>query len=303
MITSICQECGKEILGKQAVHWCSDDCKIRRGACNKPKTWLIKCDGCGKVFEADKPRVHYCSADCPGRNRPEPVRTLICSDCGKQYVSVGRRKRIRCVECDKKHKSMQVMLARKKKNPHVRIGIGSGNGQHWKDADMTDAERREHRLALRRENYAKKKAMQGAAGCSKIVYRRIAIALHGEACCFCGYSDFPEALETHHRDMDRSNNNADNLFILCSNCHRIVHARISRGLCKYNEDPEGGKQFVLSVFDTTKAEVKQRKKSGTSSSSQSDLKAVRNRSQGQSIPAGEDLPSADTRPLQLQFEL
>lgn len=41
----------------------------------------------------------------------------------------------------------------------------------------------------------------------------------------CEYTPFTGkwALEVHHIDEDRTNNEPDNLMTLCSNCHREMH--------------------------------------------------------------------------------
>lgn len=43
-----------------------------------------------------------------------------------------------------------------------------------------------------------------------------------KSCCRCGYEN-AEALEVHHKDRNRSNNEIDNLEVLCCNCHRLEH--------------------------------------------------------------------------------
>lgn len=303
MVTSVCQQCGKLIRKKLAVHWCSDVCRSKRDAAYYPKTWTVVCAGCGKQFEATTSKMQYCSADCPGRKRPEPVRELICVDCGERFTAIGRRRRLRCDTCHKKYRSFLVMQYKKRNNPMTQIGVGSGNVQHWKQCDKDDVQERERKLTLRREAYRRKKEAQGAAGYSRTSYRKIAEALHGLSCCFCGYNQFAEALETHHRDMDRTNNDPSNLYILCSNCHRIIHVRISKELRQYTGDPDAARKFVMAVFDQTKTEVKLRNQAGTNSCSQSEPKAGRDASQGQSVPAGEELLSADTRPQQLDLNI
>lgn len=48
--------------------------------------------------------------------------------------------------------------------------------------------------------------------------------LHKEKKCEkCGWSEYPEILEVHHRDRDRSNNDLENLEVLCPTCHEIEH--------------------------------------------------------------------------------
>ena len=41
-------------------------------------------------------------------------------------------------------------------------------------------------------------------------------------CEECNF-DNPLALEVHHKDRNRKNNNLDNLQLLCCNCHTIKH--------------------------------------------------------------------------------
>jgi len=41
-------------------------------------------------------------------------------------------------------------------------------------------------------------------------------------CVCCSTSD-KRVLTVHHKDVDRKNNNVDNLIWLCHNCHHLVH--------------------------------------------------------------------------------
>lgn len=43
-----------------------------------------------------------------------------------------------------------------------------------------------------------------------------------EICERCGYGKF-KILEVHHRNRDRSNNNIENIELLCPNCHAEEH--------------------------------------------------------------------------------
>lgn len=54
-------------------------------------------------------------------------------------------------------------------------------------------------------------------------YRNKAFALLGEICSICGYKENLAALEVHHKDKNRTNNEVTNLQVLCCNCHRIHH--------------------------------------------------------------------------------
>ena len=44
----------------------------------------------------------------------------------------------------------------------------------------------------------------------------------GKVCGRCGYNKH-EILQIHHKDKDRSNNNLDNLELICPNCHFEEH--------------------------------------------------------------------------------
>ena len=48
------------------------------------------------------------------------------------------------------------------------------------------------------------------------------LELRGPRCERCGYAQV-EMLHVHHRDRDRSNNDASNLELICPNCHYEEH--------------------------------------------------------------------------------
>lgn len=60
-------------------------------------------------------------------------------------------------------------------------------------------------------------------------YRDIAFRLYPHCCARCGYDKHPEILEVNHKDVDRSNNAAENLEILCPNCHEEFHFTTQTG--------------------------------------------------------------------------
>lgn len=53
-------------------------------------------------------------------------------------------------------------------------------------------------------------------------YRKKAFKLLNNICDLCGYSNV-DALEVHHKDKNRDNNDISNLQILCANCHTLTH--------------------------------------------------------------------------------
>ena len=54
-------------------------------------------------------------------------------------------------------------------------------------------------------------------------YRKNALDHYGAVCEECGYQEYAQVIEVHHRDHDRENNDLKNLQVLCPTCHRIEH--------------------------------------------------------------------------------
>lgn len=53
-------------------------------------------------------------------------------------------------------------------------------------------------------------------------YAKTAYETYKNECAVCGFDMYP-ALVVHHIDKNRKNPDLDNLIILCSNCHCLVH--------------------------------------------------------------------------------
>jgi len=60
----------------------------------------------------------------------------------------------------------------------------------------------------------------------KHAYRAKALRQLPHECAKCGYDEIVEVLQVHHLDGDRSNNELENLQILCPTCHQIEHLRL-----------------------------------------------------------------------------
>lgn len=54
-------------------------------------------------------------------------------------------------------------------------------------------------------------------------YREKALSAYGAKCTRCGYDKCKAAIEVHHKDHNRDNNNLCNLEVLCRNCHAEEH--------------------------------------------------------------------------------
>jgi hypothetical protein len=54
-------------------------------------------------------------------------------------------------------------------------------------------------------------------------YRLTALSVKQKKCERCGYNEFPDILEVHHKDRSRKNGASENLELLCPNCHTEEH--------------------------------------------------------------------------------
>jgi Zn finger protein HypA/HybF involved in hydrogenase expression len=71
--------------------------------------------------------------------------------------------------------------------------------------------------------------------------RKWLVEVRGYRCEECGLSDWreqPLALELHHVDGDTDNNTAENLKLLCPNCHSQTHTFRRRNVAKNGKRQE-----------------------------------------------------------------
>lgn len=61
------------------------------------------------------------------------------------------------------------------------------------------------------------------SGCS---YREIARRNLEQKCSHCGYGEYKEILQVHHKNKDRSDYRVENLEMLCPNCHALTHLKM-----------------------------------------------------------------------------
>lgn len=116
------------------------------------------------------------------------MRTIICIQCGNPFQTESKRKdKRKCDACLKRNKINQVMLARKKHNPAIEIGVGSGRSSKNINRPIT-----------------------------QYTYRKV----RKDFCELCGSKEF---LCTHHIDGNRLNNELSNLITVCKKCHQKHH--------------------------------------------------------------------------------
>lgn len=145
------------------------------------------CDQCGKVHHKQKRQMkhehNYCSRECVHLARQNRV-TCECANCGKAFQK--RPSSLR------NSKSGLFFCCRECKDSAQKIG------------GITDI-------------------MPPHYGNGKANYRDIAFREMPRQCSRCGYDEYPQIIQVHHKDGDRNNNDIINLEPLCPNCHAIEH--------------------------------------------------------------------------------
>ena len=147
------------------------------------------CLFCHKSFQAPVKHINagggkYCSVSCAGRSRPRRIREPNAT-CAYCSKSFWMRP-----SSFKNSKSGLFFCCREHKDTASRIGgIEAIQPDHYGKTDVQD-------------------------------YRVKALRHYPAICMRCQFDKF---VIVHHKDRDRSNNELENLEILCPNCHAIEH--------------------------------------------------------------------------------
>lgn len=184
MIKVSCVECLKETI--------KSPCFIKPNAryfCSKECYWINK----RKLKPAIKKNCPQCGTEflCGGRNRKQKQVRFCSTIC----FSTNRRngKKFNCFKC-----GQEVI-----RNPsHIKNRVFCSK----LCADSS------------RQKTGRKKIVV-----SKYCTKRLEWISRIKCCQRCGYKDFPQILNIHHIDRNRTNNSDINLELLCPNCHRVEH--------------------------------------------------------------------------------
>lgn len=155
------------------------------------KRWFnyYTCDSCGVEFRKQKrlaegaPREHYCSLLCYNKDRISPDRVSLT-----------------CAHCSTTFTRAKSKLQSSKSGLYFCTRACKDTAQSYMPEIQPD-------------HY----------GSGVGEYRARALKAYGYVCNRCGYSENNAALVVHHKDHNRSNDNINNLEVLCANCHAIHH--------------------------------------------------------------------------------
>lgn len=204
-----CPYCHKEFMSSRSSHvFCCQRCRSMAGfkeaAVEQGDT---VCKQCSKVYTPPWPGSDCCNRSCSTKwlhaNR-WTAKGRTCKHCGKTFMA-QRKDAEKCDECRKALKSARVMKTRGHRNKEVRVGIGSGGGQHYMRKQRTPM---------------------------PVEIRTHVIERDSNTCQVCKMELFPDIRQLHHVNMDGADHAASNVVCLCRNCHGIVHAEIKRRVRK-----------------------------------------------------------------------
>lgn len=252
---------------------------------NKAKFCSHKCVSDAHKYVEEHPDSELAKIVKP-RKKPKEV-TRYCIDCGRSFPTLSTKTvNRRCPECLKEYKKLwsagagELLVELSTSTGHrrelVQAAISNFVEENHINVPLTDAREacsesqsyieptktRDEHNAKRRYLRSLRKALKGAdpdTDYDRTGYRKRVLEASEQLCCMCDYSDYVEALQIHHIDMNRDNNVSENLSILCANCHAILHSRIRKNMSTYKDKKAG----IIAEFQTLKAEIKSRNKAGS----------------------------------------
>lgn len=159
------------------------------------------CKQCGKKIEIKDGEIpsltrqrHYCSKECRSKHQSEIMsgnqlgkkyKNSYCLNCGKELNS--HQGKYCCNDCQQEYKYKQYI-------------------ERWKSG-LEDGMSGSYQMSNYLIRYIKEK--------------------YNNKCCKCDWCEINPTtgkipLEVHHKDGDYTNNNEDNLELLCPNCHSLT---------------------------------------------------------------------------------
>ena len=175
-------------------------CEYVSGYENAKSTITVHCKIHDLIFQTKWENVrrdnrkHYICPQCQKENRDkkyeENREEVVCAYCGKKFFlskSKAEQSKSGLHFCCREHKDLA-----------QRINSGK----------QFDAIRPEHYGEITSD------------------YRTAAFRYYPHKCAICGWDEDERILEVHHVDENHSNNDVNNLRIICPNCHRKITSHL-----------------------------------------------------------------------------
>jgi len=144
--------------------------------------------------------------------------------------------KVNCKECDKEFNKKPSQIAKSKNNFCSRKCVGihritktllkcdqCGSDIQKKPSDITKSKNGVHFCNKTCSGLYRTGERSGNWKGGSYSYRDAVFKDKEKECEECGYDEYPQVIEVHHIDHDRTNNDVTNLKVLCPTCHRIEH--------------------------------------------------------------------------------
>lgn len=207
----VCLNCGKE-LTKRQTKYCSRSCLFSHSNKGKNKPML----------ESTKKKI---SESKKGVKFSESHKKNLREACMGKVVSQETRDKLRQANVGKTRSEEQRQNISKGKTgvkfseTHKSNLSKALSGRHLSESTKSKISSSYSKRMTDVEYYLSNPVCENTSE-----YRRRAIEHYGHICENCGVSD--DFMEVHHLDADKTNNNLDNLSVLCRTCHRTkAHIR------------------------------------------------------------------------------
>tara|TARA_R110000868_G_scaffold46247_10_gene152970 strand:+ start:2213 stop:2695 length:483 start_codon:yes stop_codon:yes gene_type:complete len=155
----------------------------------------VKCQGCGIRFDCSNRKYKW--------NTKIGSRIFCSYDCFQDTKQKEKRVSTHCAKCGKTVFKLKTEIS-KSKTGNVYCSRSCSNSKNNSIFRVWDSN----------PNFKHGKSH----------YRKQKLKVSENVCEDCGNCDI-DVLEIHHKDGNRSNNDMDNLSILCSNCHKKRHKK------------------------------------------------------------------------------
>lgn len=165
----------------------------------------LECSNCGKKFYRSRGEINKRK----NRKKKKCDKSYCSRECASQHRSALSRKTLNCYSCNTKFS---------------RLNCYINEGKNFCSQSCSNK--------YIGEFFKGKKARTYISG--EFIYRKLAFENNSHSCALCDFSE-QYALEVHHIDKNRKNNDLSNLIIVCANCHRGIHKKALSILSKLKD--------------------------------------------------------------------